>query len=115
MALTELHDNICTLQDRHPEALYVVGGDYNHGDLKDILPRFHQQVKVIFLTVCTQTGRRHIKSPAPSLACLTIFQSCWSLSIGATVGATVQAAYTITVPQDCFEHTKWHIREASTV
>ncbi|KAI4901825.1 hypothetical protein NFI96_033814, partial [Prochilodus magdalenae] len=29
-ALKELHDNISSLQNKHPEAFYVVAGDFNH-------------------------------------------------------------------------------------
>ena len=74
-----------TLQDSHPDALYVVTSTtlilrtFYPGSIHrlEFQPR-----KVMFLTVCTQTGRRHLRlSPAPSLASLTLYQSFWSLSI----------------------------------
>lgn len=43
-ALQELHDIISSLQTKHPEAFYVVVGDFNHIRLTDVLPRFHQHV-----------------------------------------------------------------------
>ena len=45
-ALKELHDSVGSLQNKHPEALYVVAGYFNHVNLKDILPTFHQHVNI---------------------------------------------------------------------
>ena len=45
-ALKELHDNISLLQTKHPEAFYVVAGDFNHVKLTDTLPRFYQHVTI---------------------------------------------------------------------
>jgi len=44
IALRELHDHICELQNKHPEAFFIVAGDFNQAKLKDVLPRFHQHV-----------------------------------------------------------------------
>ncbi|CAI5678409.1 unnamed protein product [Oreochromis niloticus] len=44
--LKELHNNISSLQNKHPEAFYVVARDFNHVNLTDILPRFHQHVTI---------------------------------------------------------------------
>ncbi|KAI4887287.1 hypothetical protein NFI96_028259 [Prochilodus magdalenae] len=45
-ALKELHDNISSLQNKHPEAFYVVAGDFNHVNLTNILPRFYQHIDI---------------------------------------------------------------------
>ena len=45
-ALKELHNNISSLQHKHPEAFYVVAGDFNHVNLTDTLPKFHQHVTI---------------------------------------------------------------------
>ncbi|XP_014879206.1 uncharacterized protein LOC106940864 [Poecilia latipinna] len=42
--LKELHDIISSLQMKHPEAFYVVAGDFNHVKLTDTLPSFYQHV-----------------------------------------------------------------------
>ena len=43
-ALNELHEAISSLQNKHPEALYVAAGDFNHVNLQVTLPTFHQHV-----------------------------------------------------------------------
>lgn len=43
-AMKELHDTISLLQTKHPEAFYVVAGDFNHIKLTDTLPCFYQHV-----------------------------------------------------------------------
>ncbi|KAI4893748.1 hypothetical protein NFI96_008354 [Prochilodus magdalenae] len=45
-ALKELHDNISLLQNKHPEAFYVVAGDFNHVNLTNIFPRFYQHIDI---------------------------------------------------------------------
>ncbi|KAI3358987.1 hypothetical protein L3Q82_015367 [Scortum barcoo] len=45
-ALKELHNNISSLQHKHPEAFYVVAGDFNHVNLTDTLPKFYQHVTI---------------------------------------------------------------------
>lgn len=46
MAIRELYNHICVLQNKHPEAFFVVAGDFNHVKLTDILPLFHQHVSM---------------------------------------------------------------------
>ncbi len=43
-ALQELHETISSLQIKHPEAFYVVAGDFNHVKLTDTLSSFYQHV-----------------------------------------------------------------------
>lgn len=45
-ALKELHNSVSLLQNKHPEVLCVVVGDFNQVDLWDILPTFHQHVNI---------------------------------------------------------------------
>lgn len=45
--LKELHNIISSLQNKHPEAFYVVAGDSNHVNLTDILPWFYQHVAIL--------------------------------------------------------------------
>ncbi len=45
-ALQELHETISSLQIKHPEAFYVVAGDFNHVKLTDILSSFYQHVTI---------------------------------------------------------------------
>lgn len=44
LALKELHAAISKQQTKHPEAAFIVAGDFNHANLKTVLPRFYQHV-----------------------------------------------------------------------
>ncbi|KAI4887034.1 hypothetical protein NFI96_005191 [Prochilodus magdalenae] len=43
-ALCELYSAISGLQNTHPDGLFIVAGDFNHVNLKSVLPKFHQHV-----------------------------------------------------------------------
>lgn len=43
-ALRELNKNFCSLQNKHPEACYVIVCDFNHAKLTDVLTKCHQHV-----------------------------------------------------------------------
>ena len=45
-ALKELPNNISSLQHKPPETFYVVTGDFNHVNLTDTLPKFHQHATI---------------------------------------------------------------------
>lgn len=40
-----LHHSVSLQQNRHPDAVHIVAGGFNHVDLKPVLPKFHQHVK----------------------------------------------------------------------
>lgn len=43
-ALGTLHDVISRHETVHPDAVFVMVGDFNHCNLKNILPKYHQHV-----------------------------------------------------------------------
>ncbi|KAK3550790.1 hypothetical protein QTP70_005470 [Hemibagrus guttatus] len=43
-ALYELYGAISELQNAHPDGLFIIAGDFNHANLKSVLPKFHQHV-----------------------------------------------------------------------
>ncbi|KAK3557674.1 hypothetical protein QTP70_033516, partial [Hemibagrus guttatus] len=43
-ALCELYGAISELQNAHPNGLFLIAGDFNHVNLKSVLPKFHQYV-----------------------------------------------------------------------
>lgn len=45
IALGELHRAVSSQQISHPEAVHIIAGDFNHAELKSILPKFNQHVK----------------------------------------------------------------------
>ena len=44
IAMKELHAAISKQQTLHPEAAFIVAGDFNHSNLKTVLPKFHRNV-----------------------------------------------------------------------
>lgn len=44
LAMNELHAAISKQQTAHPEAAFIVAGDFNHSNLKTVLPKFHQNI-----------------------------------------------------------------------
>ncbi|XP_076849711.1 uncharacterized protein LOC143497938 [Brachyhypopomus gauderio] len=42
--LGELYGAISDLQHKHPDGLFIIAGDFNHANLKSVLPQFHQHV-----------------------------------------------------------------------
>lgn len=77
-ALTGLHNNISSLQNKHPDALYAIAGDFNHADLKDNLPKFYQHVNIPTRGNNTldrvYTNRRGTYRAVPPSASLITFQ-----------------------------------------
>ena len=43
-ALGLLHDVISKQETGHPDAVFAVAGDFNHRNLKSVLPKFHQHM-----------------------------------------------------------------------
>ena len=43
-ALSQLHDTISSQQSLYPEAVHIIAGDFNHANLKVVLPRLYQHV-----------------------------------------------------------------------
>lgn len=50
VASSHLHSSIGSQQSKYPDAVHIVAGDFNHADLKTVLPKFYQHVK------CTTRG-----------------------------------------------------------
>lgn len=45
LALGELHRAASSQQNLYPEAVHIIAGDFNHADLKSVLPKFDQHVR----------------------------------------------------------------------
>ncbi|CAJ1076957.1 uncharacterized protein LOC125983400 [Xyrichtys novacula] len=50
VASNHLHSSIGSQESKYPDAVHIVAGDFNHADLKTVLPKFYQHVK------CTTRG-----------------------------------------------------------
>ncbi|KAI3369447.1 hypothetical protein L3Q82_007487 [Scortum barcoo] len=126
-ALKELHNNISSLQHKHPEAFYVVVGDFNHVNLTDTLPKFYQHVTIP--TRGNNTNKLHQQRdayravPHPHLGfsdhisiMLLPPAYCPLLRRHTPTQRTITVWPSDAVPalQDCFQRTDWQIfREAA--
>ncbi|XP_068604292.1 sorting nexin-7 [Brachionichthys hirsutus] len=128
-ALRELHDNIGKQQHKHPEALYVVAGDFNHVNLTDILPRFHQHVNIATRgnntldRVYTNRKDSYRATPRPhlglsdhiSIMLVPSYRPVCRSTRPTQKSTTVWPGDAASKLQDCFERTEWQIfREAAT-
>ncbi len=43
-ALGHLHGSISSQKNTYPDAVHIVAEDFNHMDLKAVLPKFHEHV-----------------------------------------------------------------------
>ncbi|KAI4893871.1 hypothetical protein NFI96_021222, partial [Prochilodus magdalenae] len=127
-ALKELHDNISSLQNKHPEAFYVVAGDFNHVNLTNILPRFYQHIDIptrgnnTLDRVYTNIRDAYRAVPHPhlglsdhiSVMLVPAYHPPLRRSRPTQKTITVWPSDADAVLQDCFGCTDWHVfREAA--
>lgn len=125
LALGHLHDTYSSQHSKYPDAVHIIAGDFNHADLKRVLPKFHQQVN------CASRGANtldnvysHIKlgfraRPLPHLGqsdhmSLLLIPAYTPLRKSApTVTRTVKPWPDGAFEQlpDCFETTTWEVFE----
>ncbi|KAI4896215.1 hypothetical protein NFI96_006295 [Prochilodus magdalenae] len=126
--LKELHDNISSLQNKHPEAFYVVAGDFNHVNLTNSLPRFYQHINIptwgnnTLDRVYTNIRDPYRAVPHPhlglsdhiSIMLVPAYHPPLRRSRPTQKTITVWPGDADTVPQDCFGCTDWQVfREAA--
>ncbi len=44
LALSNLHDVISGYNNKHPDAAFIIAGDFNKANLKKVMPNFHQHI-----------------------------------------------------------------------
>ncbi len=44
LALSKLHDVLSRYINKHPDAAFIIAGDYNKANLKKVMPKFHQHI-----------------------------------------------------------------------
>lgn len=128
-ALGELYGAISDLQKAYPDGLFIVAGDFNHVNLKTVLPKFHQYVD--FATrgantldlVYTNIPGAYRAEPRPQLGysdhisvfLIPAYRPIVRCTKPLQKQVKIWPAGAISALQDCFESTDWHIfKEAAT-
>ncbi|KAI5085415.1 hypothetical protein C0J45_23129 [Silurus meridionalis] len=128
-ALCELYGAISDLQNAHPDGLFIIAGDFNHANLKTVLPKLHQYVD--FATrgantldlVYTNIPAAYYAEPRPYLGysdhCSVMLIPAYRPLIRRSKPVLKQVKTwpegATSALQDCFECTDWDMfREAAT-
>lgn len=82
----KLHVVISKQQNKHPEGLFIVAGDFNHTNLKTVLSKFHKNVdiktrndKTLDQVYTNIPGAYKADSLIESLLCFSVI--CWFNSL----------------------------------
>ncbi len=78
LALAKLLETTHELQNIHPDDMFIIAGDFNHANLKDMLSKFHQVIdfptrgnSTLEHMYCNIT-KSYKASPSPILVGLTM-------------------------------------------
>lgn len=127
--LCELYGAISELQNAYPDGLFIVAGDFNHANLKTVLPKFHQFVDSAmrgantFDLVYTNIPGAFRAEPRPHLGCsdhisvmlISAYRPLFRRTKPLQKQVKIWPVVAISALQDCFECTDWHMfREAAT-
>ena len=121
LALNELHAAISKQQTAHPEAAFIVAGDFNHCKLKTVLPKFHQHVSChtrgdkTLDHVYTNIDGAYIVTPLPHLGQSDHLSLFLTPKYSPLINRVKPSVRTIKVwptgadslLQDRFQHTDW--------
>ncbi|KAK1806262.1 hypothetical protein P4O66_000144 [Electrophorus voltai] len=129
-ALQELYGAISELQNVHPDGLFIVTGDFNHANLKSVLPKLHQHVNSATRgvnaldLVYTNISGAYRAEPRPhlgysdhmSVMLIPAYRPIVRRSKPLLKQVRTWPAGAISALQDCFEQTTWiTFKEAATV
>uniref|UniRef100_A0A672I8N9 Reverse transcriptase domain-containing protein n=2 Tax=Salarias fasciatus TaxID=181472 RepID=A0A672I8N9_SALFA len=128
-ALTELYQAISEQQTAQPDGFIILAGDFNHADLKTVLPKFHQHIHFptrgdsILDFVYTQHKGAYKATPLPHIGAsdhLTImllpaYRQRVKVIKPALKEVRVWPQGATSALQDCFGTTDWEMfKEAAT-
>ncbi|KAI2646667.1 hypothetical protein H4Q32_027929 [Labeo rohita] len=128
-ALRELYSAISEQQTNNPDGFFIIAGDFNHANLKSVLPKFYQHVN--FATrgnntldlVYTTVKNAYKAEPRPhlgysdhiSVMLIPAYRPLLKLTKPVQKEITVWPDDATSTLQDCFQCTDWNMfREAAT-
>ncbi|KAL0148751.1 hypothetical protein M9458_055929 [Cirrhinus mrigala] len=128
-ALRELYSAISEQQTNNPDGFFMIAGDFNHANLKSVLPKFYQHVN--FATrgnntlefVYTTNKNAYRAEPRPhlgysdhiSVMLIPAYRTLLKLTNPVQKQITVWPDNATSALQDCFQDTDWNIRSPSSV
>ncbi len=127
--LRELYSAISEQQTNNPDGFFIIAGDFNHANLKTVLPKFYQHVNFatrgkntldfVYTTeknAYKSVPRPHLRPLRPHLcyANPSIQATSETRQTGSKTGSIWPDDATSTL-QDCFQCTDWNMfKEAAT-
>ncbi len=128
-ALRELYSAISEQQTNNPDGFFIIAGDFNHANLKTVLPKFYQHVNFATrgnntLDFVYTTGKTHTKlKPRPhlgysdhiSVMLIPAYRHFSSLPNRFKNSSQFGQMMLPSTLQDCFQCTDWNMfKEAAT-
>lgn len=125
-ALRKLYSAISEQQTNNPDGFFIIAGDFNHANLKTVLPTCElcNKGKTTHWTLFTQQRKTHTRlNPAPtsgssdhiSVMLIPAYNPLLKLAKLVQKLITVWSDDAILTLQDCFQCTDWNLfKEAAT-
>lgn len=124
-AMKKLYEAISAQQNKLPDSLFIVAGDFNHSNLKSVLPKFHKYIKIgtrkgkTLDQVYTNIKGAYRALPAPHLGQsdhLAFFLRQTYRSVANRTKCQIKTVQiwteeTESTLQDCFEDTMWDLSD----
>lgn len=124
--LCELYGATSEQQTAHPDGFFIVAGDFNHANLKTVVPKFYQHVNfatrgdsmldLVYTNIRKAIPRPHLGySDHLSVMLLPAYRPLLIRSKPAHRTIRIWPEGATSALQDCFESTDWKMfREAAT-
>ncbi|KAI4881601.1 hypothetical protein NFI96_007439 [Prochilodus magdalenae] len=123
LALSRLHDAINNQLSAHPDGVVIVAGDFNHADLKSVMPKFYNNMRFptresnILDKVYTNIPHLYKVKPSAHLGLSDHISLKLTPAYRPLICRTKPAVRTVRVwteeatsmMQDCFDSTDWHL------
>lgn len=128
-ALNKLHDVISAIETAHPDAVFIIAGDFNQCNLRTVLPKYHQHVNIPTRVkntldhVYSNIRSAYRAAPRPhfghsnhiSLFLYPVYRQKLKQTNPVTKQVKLWTSETEGILQDCFAQTDWDVfKDAAT-